>query len=153
MPIRLSRRAVLLGGASVAALAGTGVIALSSFGETDLMRATLRRLVGDFRMAEAELAAFTRDFLPQFPNFGALRSAVLKAGEMTGLAPLMQQAAPAAIAERMEHFERQLLTAFATSTTYLQLADPASEPVEYLGTLNACSNPFARFEPDETSAA
>jgi hypothetical protein len=143
MAITFSRRTLLGGTAAVAVLSGGGLAALHSFTVTDLIRVTLHRLVGKFTMPEAEFEAFATDFANTSWELDRVKSRILRAAEMTGLKTVT---ADAVMAGDIEQFERKLLTSFVMSTNYLELEHPESEPVSYLGVMNACANPFAKFD-------
>ncbi|HHH43716.1 MAG TPA: hypothetical protein ENK49_06225 [Gammaproteobacteria bacterium] len=142
-----SRRAFLktaLGTAGLAGLAGVGV---SAFVAGDFLRATLHRLLGSFILADTQLTTFCDDFAR---DYGRRK---LYAVVLIERVPVLGAAAGGLLLRRpravVEKFERKLLTAFIVSTSYLQVGDPAVEPIEYRGLNIPCTNPFARFDFDD----
>jgi hypothetical protein len=140
----ISRRGVVLGSAAVAAVAVTsGIVALDA---GDTCRAVLTRLVGPFRMDSAAFDSFVHDFRAEHGFLEGLAGRALGVGQVTGVVPMAMGSLPLSVEDRLERFERSLLTSFLFSTNYLQLGDSRSEQVEYVGKVDACGNPFAQFD-------
>jgi len=142
----MTRRGVIAGSAGLAAVAALGGIGLARFDKVDTCRATLTRLVGPFAMDRDAFAAFVGDFLKVDMTLIGMRGGLMRAAEFSGLLPGIGGALPSAAAHQVEAFERALLTQFVLTTNYLQLGDPRAERIEYVGPLEACGNPFARFD-------
>ena len=143
---RLSRRAVIGGALGTAGALALGGIGIARVDDADVMRSTLQRLVGDFRMDAAAFATFVTDFKDEFGRYGGPQALFFRVGEFSGGLPYFSDVAPNAVGGKIESFERALVTNFLFTTDYLQLADPAAEAVSYNGPLSACINPFARFD-------
>lgn len=142
----VTRRGLIAGSAGLAAVAAVGGVGLARFDKVDTCRATLARLVGPFDMAPEAFDAFVRDFLKVDETLTGLRGGLMRAGEFTGLLPRLGGLLPDASADEIERFERALLTNFVLTTNYLAVENPRREPIDYVGPLDACANPFARFD-------
>jgi len=145
MALTATRRTVLAGAAvGVLAIAGGGAIAVGSSGREELVRSVLGRLVGPFRMAEADFGQMVAaiDRKVGFPQGYKLH--LVSALERTGWSPQAMAGAPAGIRDDFERLERQILTEFVIRTTFLQGEKPGGEPIVYLGA-QPCSSPFADF--------
>jgi hypothetical protein len=143
---KLTRRGMIAGSATLAAVAALGGIGLLRFDKVDTCRTALTRLIGPFAMDRDAFASFVTDFLRVDQTLMGMRGGLMRAGEFTGLLPRLAGSLPAASAEQVEQFERKLLTQFVLTTNYLQLDDPRTERIDYVGPLDACGNPFARFD-------
>lgn len=135
-----SRRTVLVGGAAVVGVGALGAGATVRLTDESYLRDTLERLVGAVRMAPADFSSFARAFRARFDELDSIRAMPFRAGEAIGASPLLERYAPLSIGEKMERFERTLVTDFLTRTDWLFMA--ADEPVGYLGE-GPCANPFA----------
>ena len=143
---KLSRRAVLgLAGGCVAsaALAYAGVRSIS---DEDLVLATLRRYLGDVKISDEHLRAFTLEFRKRnpwdFPTEKLADAATLFEG--LGLGDVVRTLLPVDDATRMERFERWLLADFHLLTDYAWRSGP-EEAVTFSGG-QPCVNPFANFD-------
>ena len=140
----LTRRATiaaLLGsGAAVGALA----VGLRINDEEGYVRSIVERVVGPFKMADDQYAAFVDDLeIGQgWRNNARLGSFILLSVAGGALVPY----APGDIGNKYQQFERRVVTTFLTRTDYLQI-DPATQEVSFVGA-NGCSNPFANFDMD-----
>lgn len=140
----ISRRGLMLGSGAVAAVVATGGIAAIS--ADDACRAVLTRLIGPFQMDRAQFDSFVTDFRNEHGFLEGILGRALAIGQVTGIAPLAVGSLPLTVEERLERFERILLTSFLFNTNYLQLENPRAERIEYVGKISACGNPFARFD-------
>jgi hypothetical protein len=150
MRFKISRRAFLLGGPGIAVAAGTGLLAFEPVvrPHSHVERA-LRRLFGPVNMARADLARFSADFdaLLAAKDFSLKKVRAVGAVEAMDLVPLAKRRAPEMVARGVEKFDRELVTAFLTSTTYLEvLAAGGAGRVVYNGLQEACASPFATFD-------
>lgn len=143
---QLTRRGMIVGSVGLAAIAALGGIGLLRFDKVDTCRATLTRLIGPFAMKDDAFAAFVDDFLKVDKMLIGMRGGLMRAAEFSGLLPRIAGSLPPASAQQVEQFERALLTQFVLTTNYLQLDDPRAEPIDYVGPIDACGNPFARFD-------
>jgi len=146
----LSRRAFLktaLGTLGLTGLVGVGV---SAFAVEGFLGARLHRLLGVFTLTDAQMKKFCSDFSRDYGRRKLY--AIMLIEQVPALGPVaggLLLRRPRVVVEK---FERKLLTAFIVSTSYLQVSDPAVEPIEYRGLNIPCSNPFARFDFDAVSA-
>jgi len=150
MKFKISRRAFLLGSAGIAAAAGTGLLALEPVirPHSHVERA-LRRLFGPLNMTPGELARFSEDFdtLLAAKDFSLKKVRVVGVVEAMDLVPLAKRMAPGVVARGVEKFDRELVTAFLTSTTYLEvLAAGGRGQVAHNGLREVCGSPFATFD-------
>ena len=149
MRVRITRRGFLLGGAGAAVLSGAGLfqVVTASRHHSHVERA-LRRLFGPIAMDAADLTRFSDDFtaLIAAKDMSLKKVRAVGAVEAVSLVPLAKQYGPGPVARGAEKFDRELVTAFLTSTTYLQVANAAVNPVFYTGITEVCASPFARFE-------
>lgn len=128
--------------------AGAGLATVSS---SDLARATLRRLVGPFAMADAEFDRFFRDVVAEDRVPSGFKAGVFRVAEaLPGDGPRLVAAAAGA-SDTLEAFERRLLTSFVTRTTYLQ-AGAGGGPITYRGPMAACASPFAVLDMEPAVA-
>ncbi len=141
----ITRRNALLGAGAAALAIGFGGIAIRD--ESDLIRDTLRRLVGPFRIGDADMAAFTRDFSVVGPLPRGMMAGAVGAVQTAGLLPVAIRAGGGA-GDKIEEFQRGVLTAFVMGTDYFDLDAPEQDELHYLGPFNtrACASPFARFD-------
>lgn len=137
----ITRRAALLGAGAAALTAGVAGVAL--WDEHDLIRDTLHRMIGPFSIDDADMQAFSRDYAALGPLPRGLTADAVSAAQAAGLLPLAAKAD-----DRLEAFQRGVLTAFVLGTDYLEIENPAHEPLHYIGSFRdrACANPFARFD-------
>lgn len=145
MSWRPTRRAALLGGG--AAMLAIGAVGLALPSDEAFVRATLVRLVGPFSMSGEDMGRFIGDFRKTGAMPGGLTADGLHLANSTGAVRLVEHL-PGGFADRIEAFERALLTAFTLGTDYFHVADPAKDRLSYVGpyaTL-ACASPFARFD-------
>jgi hypothetical protein len=129
-------------GAWIVAAAG-GNYALAMRDISGVVGAILDRRLGPFVMApEARAGAIAR----ALEDVRAVGASETSAWALNILYPLIwaAEALPEPLAQRIEKFERQVVTSFLMSTTYLQLADPATEAVAFDPAPALCS-PFARL--------
>ncbi|MEO0061574.1 MAG: hypothetical protein RLZZ08_134 [Pseudomonadota bacterium] len=145
----ISRRALLgsLGAGGLVLAGGLGMGAASG-GQVDLLRRMLVRLIGPFRMDDAEFARFAADFAASRAMPGTAQVDLLRLGEVlgaTGAAERLPGSAGAKIASRIEQLERDVLTQFVLAT---RAPDPPGGEILHYGGLfaaNACNNPYAQF--------
>ncbi len=132
--------ALLGGGAAVGALA----MGMHLSDRGNFIRSTVERVVGPFRMEDAQFAAFVDDLRIGDGWRDKARTGAFTLLSVSGgaLAPY----APGDMGGKHQRFERQVLTNFLTRTDYLQI-DPTTQAVSFVGD-NACSNPFAVFDLD-----
>jgi hypothetical protein len=140
----ISRRGAILGSAALATIALVGGIAAVSADDT--CRAVLTRLIGPFEMDRTAFASFVNDFRDEHGFLEGMLGRALGVGQVTGILPMTMGSLPLAVEDRVVRFERLLLTSFLFGTNYLQLDDPRTERIEYVGRINACGNPFAQFD-------
>lgn len=140
------RRTVLLSATGIVGALAIGGGAGARLTDQSFIRDTLHRLVGPFRMEEAEFEAFAEAFRESAYVFGSARATPVRAAEAIGGAPLVERFAPPGVAARMERFERELLTSFVTTTDFLATRDDPDAPVHYLGAIG-CANPYADLTP------
>jgi hypothetical protein len=144
--IGISRRAVL--GLLAGGVASTGLAyaAIRSFSDEDLVRATLQKYLGDFQMTDDHLRAFVLEFQKRnpwdFPTEKLADASTLL--ERLRLATAARTLLPEHDAQRLERFERWLLTDFHLLTDYVWRSAP-HDPVRFVGS-QYCVNPFANFE-------
>ncbi len=141
----LTRRKALLGAAGVAIVSALGGALLWS--ERDLIRATLVRMIGPFNIADADMDAFVRDFMAIGPLPRGFAADAVGVVQAAGLLPAAGMASQA-VGERLDAYQRGVLTAFVMGTDYFQSENPAVDDLHYLGPFaeRACANPFARFD-------
>lgn len=145
MALTLNRRQ-LTGGLLALAVASAAVVgSLVNYDITDYIRQVLLRLLGPFEMAEADMAAFSRDFTRPIDLKG-WTGWMLRAGGWSHMDGYLAAAGPADIQPRFEGFDRTLLGAFILSTNYLEVYEAGGGQVVYSGLDAPCSNPFARFD-------
>ncbi len=144
MAPRVTRRTFLTGTAGAAGIAAFGAIGLVGYSDSDIVRSTLRRLIGGFRMNDADLEAFTRDFRSDFLAFDGMKAHLIRLSEFSGITPIAAKTAPGPIADRIENFERALLTNFVMTTDFLETHGGNGGRLTYRGQSHACNNPFAR---------
>lgn len=141
---RISRRA-LLGGAGAAAIlvAGGGAFALAG-GEEELLRRMLVRLIGPFRMSDADFARFVADFSTGGRAISPVEADLLRASELFGASGNVGKLHPR-LAAGIERLERDLVTEFALATGIEGV--PGERELTYGGLFasSGCSNPFARL--------
>ena len=138
-----SRRAILIGTATLSGGAALGLISVS---DVHFLKAMLRRLLGNFQMREDDFADFAADFKVAFPDYVSVR---IRIAELGRTAPILLKLAPARYGVSVELFERRVLTNFMLTTNFLTIKDSTLESVDYYGQQQACNNPFARFETNE----
>lgn len=145
MALTITRRTVLAGTAvGMLAVAGGGAVAVGSSGREELVRSVLGRLIGPFRMADADFGRMVAalDDKAGFPRGYKLH--LVAALERAGWSAQAMAAAPAGVRDDFEQLERQILTEFVIRTSFLRSEKPGEEPVTYLGP-QPCSSPFADF--------
>ncbi|TCN20604.1 hypothetical protein [Sinorhizobium americanum] len=144
--IMLSRRAVLgLAGGCVASTA-LAYTAARSFSGEDLVRATLKRYLGELNMSDEHLRAFTLEFRKRnpwdFPTEKLADASTLF--EELGLGDAVRPLLSDDDAKRLARFERWLLADFHLLTDYAWRSGP-EEAVTFSGSQH-CVNPFASFD-------
>jgi hypothetical protein len=140
----LSRRQMMAGGLSVAALSAIGGY-LASADTHDFFTAMLHSELPGVKISDATIRAFTSDAMKGrhstfAPKLKVLSMASRVVGDRGVTAILARSSA-------YEKFRRELLTQFLLSTDFFTLHDPTARELTYLGPTVACGNPFARFEP------
>ncbi|WP_334656830.1 hypothetical protein [Sphingomonas panaciterrae] len=131
--------AVLAGGGAVIGAAGVG-----AFGaEPDFARSILHRVIGDFQMPEQEFARFVSDLQSATGTVARAKRTMLRAAAAQDLAPVPNR--PFRLAEKLEEYERKVVTNFVTRTNYLRI-DSRTEQVAFLGQSDSCISPFAKFD-------
>jgi hypothetical protein len=145
---RLTRRALLAAGAGVVVVAGAGVTWVATGSVEGAIATTLRRLLGDVHIAEAELARFTSAYLEVLAERGVGTSTVRAFGAADALVgnSWLRGLMPAAVGSRLERYERHLVSHFTLGTTFFEVADPHHDEVVFAGFAPVCANPFARFD-------
>lgn len=149
---KMSRRALLFGSVAGFAASAGGAAVLAVYDDSDLVRSSLRRMLGEFRMPQADMNAFTSLFRATWAGLDGAKGPLMRGVEALGATDLAARYGPSSISRRVETYERELLTLFIVTTDYLRVADPRRENVSFTGLVKACTNPFARFEPDEGGA-
>ena len=145
MSMTITRRTLLAATIGTGGMAMASVVSTTYVSDSDLLQMTLHRLVGELEMTEADWTSFTADFKTIFPTFTGLRADLMSLLELSGTISMFSETLPT-VADKIESFERALLTNFLMSTDYLQ-ASKAPKPlrVSYYGVQKACANPFAEF--------
>ncbi|MEZ0497952.1 hypothetical protein [Sphingomonas sp. IW22] len=132
---------------SIVALAGSG-LAAGAFGfglygdEQGLVRAILDRVIGPFRMSDDDFTAFFDDLSADSSPVDRAKFTVYRAVSAIGTDELPGE--PMRLSERVEVYERKVVTQFITRTDYARI-DPRTDPVSFIGA-NPCSSPFAQFD-------
>lgn len=145
MAFTLSRRNALLGTMMLLTVAAAGFGSLAAYDISDHIWRVLFRLLGPFEMAEADMAAFSRDFTRPIDLEG-WTGWMLRAGGWSHLDAHLAASGPPGIQDRFESFDRTLLGAFILSTNYLEVLERGGGTVVYYGLGAPCANPFARFD-------
>lgn len=145
MGLILSRRTLFAGAFSLAGAAAIGLGSFAAYDFTDLIWQILKRLLGDFEMAEADMAAFSRDFTRPI-DLDGWTGKMLRAAGLTGTEDFLNVHGPPEVHERFEGFERSVLGAFMMSTNFLDIHAEGGGRVVYHGLDVPCSSPFARFD-------
>ena len=140
----LSRRA-LLAGAAAAAVVVAGTVEVIATSESDLVRVTLRRILGDIHISNAELGHFIEALEASWTGFEGYKGDFRKLSELSGLASLAD-AVPALRPDYVERYERLILTRFLSWTDHVDASRVGREAV-FIGPA-ACLNPFAEFTFD-----
>lgn len=145
MTLSLSRRHLTAGLLGIAIASTASVGSFLSFEIADYIQHVLIRMLGPFEMAEAEMAAFSRDFTRPIDLKG-WTGWMLRAGGWSQMDGVLGAAGPPGIQERFESFDRTLVGAFILSTNYLEVFEAGEGRVVYHGLDAPCANPFARFD-------
>lgn len=141
----VTRRKVLtaIGGGAALAAAG-GAVAIGTTSPAGLVRATIEHAIGPVRISEADLVAFTEDFMAQKPWI--MPTAKLAAGYQLALTLGADRPALAVVSDAdraaLENFSRRILGVFFERTDVGWRTGP-DDPVHYAGDL-VCNNPFAK---------
>lgn len=127
------------------ATSAIGLGGLANYEITEYIWQALFRMLGGFEMAEADMAAFSRDFSRPI-DLDGWTGWVLRAGGWSHTDGYFSSAGPPGIHKRFEDFDRTLLGAFILSTNYLEVYEAGGGKVSYYGLNAPCANPFARFD-------
>ncbi|MBO1909338.1 hypothetical protein KHP60_24240 [Microvirga sp. 3-52] len=142
--MRVSRRTLLFSAAAAAFCTG-GVVTLASSSENNFVRETLARMLGQIRISDAELGTFIKAFKAVETDLDGYKKQVIQLLESSGLVSVIDYG-PAAIRDRHERYERNLLTSFLLWTDYLD-AQERGRDIVFVGSAG-CMNPFANFSGD-----
>lgn len=145
MALTFSRRQLTIGLSAIAIASTASVGSLVSFEIAEYIQQVLFRLLGPFEMAEAEMAAFSRDFARPIDLKG-WTGWMLRAGGWSHMDGYIGAAGPPGVRDRFEAFDRTVLGAFIQSTNYLEVFEAGRGKVVYYGLEAPCANPFARFD-------
>jgi hypothetical protein len=131
---------------TTAALIGVGGVSwVVSASELDLVRATLRRMLGEVRINDVELGRFVKAFKASWSGLDGYRGQLRKVAEFSGLASV-SDAVPALRLGYIERYERLLLTNFILLTDYFDAVSAGRETI-CIGPAG-CVNPFADLSFD-----
>ncbi|UAW99183.1 twin-arginine translocation signal domain-containing protein [Halopseudomonas nanhaiensis] len=135
----MNRRQFLTLSAAGVTVAALGSAAWLYEDEQDYVLGLVRQYIGDFRMEQAQRKRFVDDVTARY---GDLKTAMLvglhKVRDHTGAGIDYTD-------ERVEWFERRIVTEFITSTDYVRKQGENNPTLTYLGIHTPCTNPFARF--------
>ncbi len=135
----MNRRTFLAGTAATISLAALGSAAIVFEDSYSFIPDMLHTLVGDYRMDAAQEEQFIADLAE---TYGAEK--------LTAFAGLYRLRAGTGLGteytdEKVDDYERRILTDFLTSTDYLSKQDQAVPEISYRGLRQPCSNPYAKF--------
>lgn len=142
---RLSRRALIGGGAAVAAVGGVaGVVGLRSVSSPeDTIARFIRSSVPGLAVPEADLHSFAATFLQRASWKGAKLKSGLLVLDHPGLLSLM----PAVEAADYDWFRRRIISVFLFSTDFFSDAQRKGEQTHFLAYADpygvGCRNPLA----------
>lgn len=152
--MRLSRRALLVGGGAVAAitgLVGGGVLVKNIDPAEALIRAVLRDRFPDIQVTEDDLSRFAGDYLTHKvapEEIWLLRLA----GSVPGvsLSHQLRDRLPGGVRNKLAAFENSVMNMFLLSTDFFLRGPEAGPVVSYVAyadpLVNPCMNPLARFD-------
>ena len=146
MALTVNRRQLTGGLLGLIAISAAGVGCVMSYEIADYIWQALFRMLGDFDMAEADMAAFSDDFTRPIDLEG-WTGWMLRAGGLSHMDGYLTATGPPGIHERFEGFDRSLLGAFILSTNFLDVYEQGRGTVVYYGPNVPCSNPFSKFDP------
>ena len=131
-------------------LGAIGLGGLVHYGITTLnferfIRSTLKRLLGNFNIAETQMSNFCHDFVKIWYKDKKLY-AIIILKQASVLQPIAEKLFRVQAHWVIDKFERRLLTEFVLSTNYLKVGNPATDFIEYHGMNIPCNNPFAKFD-------
>lgn len=135
----MNRRQFLVFSAAGLSVAALGSAALVYEDSEDFVIGLVRQYVGDFQMEPEEQQRFVEDVTARY---GDISTAALigfhRIRDHTGLGIDYTD-------QRVDWFERRVVTEFITSTDYLQKQDEANPKLTYMGIDIPCTNPYAQF--------
>ncbi|SDR84941.1 Tat (twin-arginine translocation) pathway signal sequence [Halopseudomonas xinjiangensis] len=135
----MNRRQFLALSAAGVTVAALGSAALVYEDKDDFVMRLVREYVGDFRMEPEQQRRFVDDVTARY---GDLNSAALigfyRIRDYTGAGIEYTD-------QRVDWFERRIVTEFITSTDYVRKQAEANPALTYFGIDTPCTNPYARF--------
>ncbi len=151
--MRLSRRALLVGGGAVAAVAGlVGVAVAKNVDPAEsLIRAVIQDRFPDRQVTEDDLSSFAGDYLTHKvapDDLWLLRLA----GSMPdlSLSDQLRGRLPGHVRDKLSAFENSVMNMFLLSTDFFLRGPEAGPVVSYVAyadpLVNPCMNPLARFD-------
>lgn len=120
----------------IGSLAGATVVFEDSY---TYIPALLREFIGDYRMNTKDQRGFIDAFAQDYGEaklVAVIGLHHIRARTSLGIAYTDQ---------KVEQFERQLLTAFLVSTDYLRQPGETNPLLSFIGYQVPCNNPYARF--------
>lgn len=135
----MKRRTLLIASAATLGVAAVGSAVWVYEDKYVFVPQLLQRLVGDFRMNAQDQHKFVDALAEHYGNKLDALMALYKIRSETGLGSAYTN-------QRVDQFERRLLTDFMVSTDYLRQQPSDNPKVSFLGYRLPCSNPYARFE-------
>ncbi|MEO0960127.1 MAG: hypothetical protein AAFY66_17000 [Pseudomonadota bacterium] len=144
----MTRRRLLTNGVGLIAVVAMaeGSRRFVQFDVEDTVEAILRHYLGDDGLVPGAAAAFARDYGPVTTKNWKFE---MVAASGLYLLPSFREALPSGLRQRVEHYDRRVVTDFLLSSSYDGTA--SEEPLDYFA-LNTDAerfcNPFARFRDD-----
>lgn len=139
----MKRRALLIGGLSVGALAGALGWRLGIVTEQQAIVDVLHKRLDYLRLDESGLRRFADDLVRHRSIPGVRLRLLAAAGPLYRSFRLGNDP----IAKRVRHVEERIVTAYLLSSDYFRSGQNEARSVQYLGfydPFQACNNPFAR---------
>lgn len=135
----MNRRQFLAFSAAGLGVAALGSAALVYEDREDFVIRLVRQYIGDFQMDPEQQQRFVSDVTARY---GDVSTAALigfhRIRDYTGLGIGYTD-------QRVDWFERRVVSEFITSTDYLRKQNEANPTVSYFGVDTPCINPYAQF--------
>lgn len=135
----MNRRQFLALSAAGVTVAALGSAAFFHEDENQFVMGLIRQYIGDFRMEREQKKRFVEDVTARY---GDLKTAML-----IGLHNVRDHTGAGIdyTDERVDWFERRVISEFITSTDYVRKQGEANPQLTYFGIHTPCTNPYARF--------